>query len=252
MRKLLSIVVFSVSLFAYAQNDALFKDANNFYNEGKYQDAITNYLKILETGQHSASLYYNLGNAYYKLNQIAPSVYYYEKALQLAPNDADVKNNLLFAQNMTIDAIEVMPQTEISKQLENIIGKFSYHTWAIASVICMFLFAAGFLSYYFSVYQRKKRLFFTVSLIALVACMLSFVFAYHQYHRVKRERPAIVFEKEIGVKSEPNSRSEEVFLLHEGTKVNVQDELGEWKKIRLVNGKIGWIPAEALKEIKDF
>lgn len=252
MKKLLTIIVATASFFAYAQNDALFKEANSFYNEGEYQKAIANYLKVLETGQHSVSLYYNLGNAYYKVNQIAPSIYYYEKALLLDPNDADVKNNLLFAQNMTIDAIDVLPQTGFTKLVENMISKFSYHTWAVASIVFMILFVTNFLGYYFSIYQNKKRLFFAICLIALIACGLSFAFAYHQYNTIKNQRPAIIFEKETEVRSEPNDRSEEVFLLHEGTKVNVQDELGEWKKIRLTDGKTGWLPTKTLREIKDF
>lgn len=252
MKALFTITISFFSLLIYAQNNRLFEDANNYYNEGKYQEAVDNYLNILETGQHSAALYYNLGNAYYKINQIAPSIYYYEKALQLSPHDADIKNNLAFAENMTIDAVETIPQTAMSKLAENIIGKFSYHTWAIASIVLMILFAAGFLAYYFSVYQHKKRLFFVMCIIALALCILSFISAQYQYNYNKTQRPAIIFEQEISVMSEPNDRSEAVFLLHEGTKVNVQEELGTWKKIRLADGKIGWLPAESLKEIKDF
>src|SRR5690606_27767863 len=102
---------------------------NRLYNEGKYQEAINNYLKVTEGNDHSAALYYNLANSYYKLNQIAPSIYYYEKALLLAPQDTDIKNNLLYAQNMTIDAIEVLPQTGLSRIFQNMVSKFSYHSW---------------------------------------------------------------------------------------------------------------------------
>ena len=252
MKTLLSVIIFVFSLLTSAQNNVLFEEANGLYNEGKYQEAIDNYLKILETGKHSAALYYNLGNACYKLNRIAPSIYYYEKALQLSPNDPDVKNNLQFAQNMTIDAIEALPQTAMSRLAGNIMGWRSYHEWALASISLMLLFVMAFLSYYFSRRQNKKRLFFGLSLLFLLFCMLSFGFAYYRYQDTKNQRPAIIFEKEINVMSEPNDRSEAVFLLHEGTKVNVQDALGDWKKIRLADGKIGWIPAETIREIKDF
>jgi tetratricopeptide (TPR) repeat protein len=252
MKKLVLITFFSLSFLTSAQNTILFEEGNALYNNGNYAAAIEKYLKIVDNGVHSAALYYNLGNAYYKSNQIAPSIYYYEKALQLDPNDADVQNNLLFAQNMTIDAMETLPQTGIAKLFENTINRLSYNHWATLSVIFMMFFATGFLVYYFSVYQNKKRLFFIMSLSFLLITVLSVVFAYHQYNVKKKEHPAIIFAKETSIKGEPNYRGEEVFLLHEGAKVNVEDTLGEWKKIAIPDGKIGWMLSEDLKEVKDF
>ena len=120
MRSIFYIVLFFISFSAWSQNDVLFEKANKLYNQDKYQGAIDTYKKILETGEHSAELYYNIANANYKLSNIGPSVYYYEKALLLAPDDQDIKNNLAFAQNMTIDAIDVIPQTGISKIVNNV------------------------------------------------------------------------------------------------------------------------------------
>ena len=96
-------MMFFLSFSAFAQNTALFDQGKELYKNGKYQQAINAWMQILESGHHSAELYFNLGNAQYKLNHIGPSVYYYEKALQLAPNDADIKNNLAFAENARID-----------------------------------------------------------------------------------------------------------------------------------------------------
>ena len=252
MKQLLFIILFYFSLIANAQSNELFDKANEQYNEGKYQEAINNYLKIAEGKEHSSALYFNLGNSYYKLNQIAPSIYYYEKALQLSPNDNDIKNNLLFAQNMTVDSFEVLPQTGLTKIIQNIIGKLSYHSWAILAIVFMILFVAGFLFYYFSMYQDKKRLFFVISIVSLIICLSCLLFAFNQSRYLKKQNPAIIFAQEIGVNAEPNNRSEEVFILHEGTKVNVEDKMGDWKKIRLVDGKTGWISSTEIKEIKDF
>lgn len=246
------IIVFCFSFLAIAQNDKLFEQANTLYNEGKYQEAINNYLKIVESQEHSSSLYYNLGNSYYKLNKAAPSIYYYEKALLLSPNDKEIKNNLIFAQNMTVDAFEVLPQTGFSKIIQNIIGKLSYGSWSVLSIIFMVLFVAFFLLYYFSVYQNKKRLYFTISIVSLLACLFSVLFAFNQKSHLNNQNPAIVFAKEIGVNAEPNNRSEEVFTLHEGAKVNVEGNMGEWKKIKLPDGKTGWLPSSEIKIIKDF
>lgn len=252
MKHLLFILLFCFSFIATAQNNTLFENANSLYNEGKYHEAITNYLKISESKEHSSALYFNLGNSYYKLNQVAPCIYYYEKALQLSPNDSDIKTNLLFAQNMTVDAFEILPQTGFSKVIQNIIGKLSYHTWAVLSILFVVLFVTGFLLYYFSVYQDKKRLFFVISMVSFLICLCTLVFAFNQKRHIKNQNPAIVFAQEIDVNSEPNNRSEEVFILHEGTKVNIEDEMGEWKKIKLVDGKTGWLPSTEIKEIKNF
>ena len=101
MKKIVYILSFLFSFGLFAQNQALFEKANTLYNEGKYAEAIDNYITILETEKHSADIYYNLANAHYKLNNIAPSIYYYEKALLLDPNDSEINNNIAFAKNMT-------------------------------------------------------------------------------------------------------------------------------------------------------
>ncbi|MCX2680595.1 tetratricopeptide repeat protein [Galbibacter sp. EGI 63066] len=241
-----------LSFVGFSQNEELFKEGNDLYNNGEYQEAVEKYLQISENGQHSAALYYNLGNGYYKLNQIAPSIYYYEKALLLKPNDADVKNNLQFAKNMTIDAIEELPQTGIDKIVNNMLGTFSYATWGVLSIAFMILFVLAFLLYYFSSYHTKKRLYFALSILCVIIALTSLGFAYHQYGVAQKNNPAIIFAAETSVMSEPNMGSGEIFQLHEGTKVNVLDQLGEWKKIKLDDGKVGWLPSSELKEIKDF
>lgn len=116
------LFLFSVGI-VQGQNNALFDQATEAYNVGEYQKAIESYEKILENGEHSANLYYNMGNAYYKQNQIAPSIYYYEKALLLQPNDPEIENNLAYAKNMTLDAIESLPETGLSKIYHNIVGQ---------------------------------------------------------------------------------------------------------------------------------
>ncbi len=249
MKKIALTISILMSMMSYAQNEGIFEQANQLYNDGKYLEAIEKYTTILETKQHSAALYYNLANAHYKLNNIAPSIYYYEKALLIAPNDSDIKNNLAFAQNMTIDSIETIPQTGFSKIFNNLIDKFSYETWSYLSILFMLIFAITFLIYYFSITQRKKRLFFILSIISVFMTVTTIIFSFKQYSNKKNNTFAIIFAEETQALSEPNFRSDEVFILHEGTKIQVLDQLNDWKKIRLSNGKIGWIPAEAIKEL---
>ncbi|HIE45984.1 MAG TPA: tetratricopeptide repeat protein, partial [Flavobacteriaceae bacterium] len=139
----------------------LFDQANTSYREGNYQEALLKYHQIDSLGKHSADLYYNLGNTYYKLNQIGPSIYYFEKALVADSDHKDAKHNLVFAQRMTIDAFEELPKNIFQKFNEKVIYPTPYNTWAWVSVVLSFLIALFFLLYYFSNYSGRKRLFFT-------------------------------------------------------------------------------------------
>ena len=252
MKQLLFIIVLLISFFGNAQNEALFNKATDFYNDGDYQKAIDNYSEILENGQHSAELYFNLGNAYYKLNQIAPSIYNYEKALLLSPNDAEIKNNLSYAQNMTLDAIEVMPETGLAKIYKTFTSILSFDQWSYMAVVFMLLFVLLYIAFYYFKYATRKRIAFIGSIVCLLVSIMSVIFAFVQYNDFKKDQPAIVFDSEVQIKAEPNKRSEAIFILHEGTKVNVLDELNEWKKIRIVDGKTGWVTSASIKLLKDF
>ena len=103
------LIFWLLCMVGFSQNEQTFEQANDLYNSGYYKEAIDRYDSILEADQHSAELYFNLANCYYKLNEIGPSIFYYEKALKLAPNDSDILNNLGYAQKMTIDAIQEVP-----------------------------------------------------------------------------------------------------------------------------------------------
>jgi tetratricopeptide (TPR) repeat protein len=243
------ILSFLFSLGLFAQNNVLFERANAFYNQGKYADAISQYEAVLATKNHSADLYFNLGNAHYKLNHVAPSIYYYEKALKLAPNDSDIKNNLALAKNMTIDAINVIPEAGLSKILNNAANIMTFDGWAKVSVAFVFCFVALFLIYYFAYSTLRKRLTFLGSMASLLLMCVSLLFAFHKFNLDKRDKPAIVFAQESEVKEAPNSNSEESFTLHEGTKVQVLDTVNNWKKIKIQDGKTGWISSSDIKAL---
>ncbi len=249
MKRILEILLFLMVTLGFSQDEETFLRAGSLYNQEKYQEAIDTYSSILNAGLESASLYYNLGNAHYKLSNIGPSIYYYEKALELAPNDEDIKNNLAFAQKATIDAIDVIPEGFISRTTKRVTNMFSYDNWAWLSVICIVLFVVLFILYYSARISSKKRLFFISSWLVFIIGVFGVVFAFNQYNTLKNERFAIVYSQEALVKSEPNLRSEEVFQLHEGTKVQITETINNWKKIKLSDGKIGWIPTDDLKEL---
>ncbi len=249
MKKLFYIFIFLLSTLTFAQGEALFEQGNALYNEGKFAEAIENYESILNSEQHSAALYFNIANAHYKLNNIAPSIYYYEKALQLAPNDNEIKNNIAFARNMTIDAIDTLPEVGFSKWINGISSYMTYDGWAKTAVALMLLFTALYLLYYFMRSTLKKRLSFIGSMISLALVFVVIALAYHNFNTAQADHPAIVFAKESMVKNGPNDWSEEAFKLHEGTKVQILDTVNNWKKIQLADGKTGWIISEDIKAL---
>ncbi|MDC6350862.1 tetratricopeptide repeat protein [Zeaxanthinibacter sp. PT1] len=245
--------VFFFSLFGLlAQNELAFNKATKAYNEGNYEEAITYYQEILDSGQHSAALYFNLGNSYYKLNEIAPSIYNYEKALLLAPGDREIIENLEYARNMTLDDIDEVPQTGISRFVNSVTGQLSFDQWAVTAIIFGILFVLLYIAFYFFRFTTQKRVSFISSLVALFLCILSLIFAYVEYLNYKADNPAIIFKEEVVVRSEPNQRSTEAFVLHEGTKVQALETLEDWQKIRLSDGKTGWVPEDVIQLLKDY
>lgn len=251
MKKIFYILLLLSFCQTNAQNiDSVFQKANDAYHKAFYEEALYNYIKIDSLKMQSADLYYNLGNTYYKLNQIAPSIYYYEKALLLSPKHEDAKQNLSFAQRMTIDAFETLPKSLFQKINETIIYPVSYNIWAWVTIVFAFLVSLFFLLYHFSEYANTKRLFFTFSIINVGLFLLSLSFVIKAKHHSNHNQPAIVFSSVVSVKSEPNSSSSEAFELHEGTKVQVLEKIDNWHKIKLVDGKIGWLKSDVIKKLK--
>lgn len=253
MKTLIYFLSFLCSIVSNAtQNTSLFEEANTLYNQERYNEALSKYKTVLESGEHSAELYFNMANAHYKLNHIAPSIYYYEEALRLAPNDKAIKNNLAFAQNMTIDAIDVIPKMGISRLFDKVIMSTTFNGWALRAVLFSITFAVLFILYYFAISTKRKRLAFVGSGISLLLVLIALIFAFKNQAIVNANKPAIVFAKESNVKNEPNFGSQNAFTLHEGTKVQVLENINNWKKIKLSDGKEGWIVANDIKMLRSL
>ena len=229
--------------------DSLFSAANKFYQQENYEKALEHYQQIERQQLESAELYFNMANIYYKTNQVAPSVYYYEKALQLSPNDQDIKFNLEFANAMVIDNIEPLPKSLGQKFIDVIVLRFTYETWAKICVTLAFVFAILFLLYHFSYSTVKKRIYFVTSILTVILVTTFLFFTFRNKHYVDNNIQAIIFSSQADVKSAPTGSSDVYFELHEGTKVLVLETLDNWKKIRIADGKMGWINAADLKEL---
>lgn len=245
------LILFSLSSQVHLAKDidSLFTAANKLYQQESYGEALKKYHQIESENEVSAALYFNMGNCYYKTNQIAPSIYYFEKALVLSPNNEDVIHNLAFANRMVLDNIEPLPKNLGEKFMDAIVLKMTYESWAKISVGLAFVFALLFLLYHFSYTTARKRFFFVSSGIVVILVTTCLFMAFRNYRYVSTNQEAIIFSEEVEVKSAPTNSSEVYFELHEGTKVKVLERLDNWRKIKIVDGKIGWIDANTIKEI---
>ena len=249
MKYLITLIYLAIATIGWGQDQDNFDKATTLYQKGDYTQAAAVYSSILKSGKESSALYYNLGNTYYKLNNVPESIYYYEKALQLDPENADAKNNLIFANQMKVDAITPLPKTWVRQLSDGIVGLFSAHTWAVLSIIGVFAFVLSFLLYYFVERTALKRTFFSMMLVFLFFAIGSYTLAHFCHKQVSQTQYAILFDKTVRVFSDANAYSSEVMQLHEGTKVEIIEDAKDWVKIRLVNGKTGWTKVSSLRKL---
>lgn len=255
MRKFLkffSLLFLYCSMVLGQEKEIIFKNANSAYNAGQFEKAVMLYKEILESGLHSAELYFNLANSYYRLNQVGESIFYFEKAKQLQPTDQDIIINSAFAQNMAIDAVEELPKSQITQLREKTIDLFSQEGWAYLIILL-----AWFLVFFWGLYLWNKvpvikRTFFVLSLILGLLIISSLSISVIKSTKAADNPYGILFNEKIQVWAEPNSRAEVLFLLHEGTKVIMLDQLQEWQKIRIANGSEGWIKNGTVRSLKGF
>lgn len=247
MKKFLLILLLNCQIVSAQSADELFEKGNEQYKLEQYDLALKTYQQIDSLGFISSELFYNLGNCYYKLNEVAPAIFNYEKALMIDPLNEDASNNLIFAKRLTIDNIEELPKTVLQKLDEAFVKKLSYNQWAIASVVLSILGCSLFLLFYFSYASGRKRFFFVTSMISFLLLIATISFSYKEYSFAQKNIQAIIFAEETEIKSAPTLNGENIFKLHEGTKVKVLDTVDNWKKIKIADGKIGWIISSELK-----
>lgn len=248
MRHFLFFVLF-VNLSFSQQND-IFVVANEKYNSLDFVGAIEKYNELLKGGFHSSELYFNLGNAYYKLDSLAQSIYYYEKGLKYFPNDSSLTQNLEYLNNLTIDDIESLPEDIISMQFNYLLNYFSFNNWSIITIITAILSCFIFLLYFLSKSSKYKRTYFTIFILSFMLTS-SLLFVNFKIYNVQTTIEfGIVYKDVIEVNFEPNEKSEVLFEIHEGTKVEVIENFDmDWLKIKLSNGQTGWVIKNQIKII---
>ena len=255
MKTVIYILLFFFPCLALAQEAAgevVAKKAlgDSLYIANDYTGAITAYEEAMATQGEAADLYYNLGNAYYKNDEIAKAILNYERALLLAPGDEDINFNLTLAQSKIVDKVSEPYRIFFTVWIENVINLFTMDTWAIVAIVAFVLLLAALLLFLFSNKMGLRKSGFIVALLSLVITIFANVAALHHYDRLTNRTAAIVMQPSVTAKSTPDNSGTDLFVIHEGRKVNITDDtMKGWKEIELEDGTIGWLPADAIEKI---
>jgi len=224
--------------------------ADSAYINNDFASAVYLYENILANQGESADIYYNLGNSYYKMDNIAKAIVNYEKALVLNPANGDIRFNLELAQSKTVDKVTPMSEIFLVTWIKDLTNLMSEKGWAKTGIITFILMLLMLALYFFSKKIAMKKTGFISAICLLLICILANLFASGQKDKAKSHRNAIIMSPSITVKSTPNEGGTDLFILHEGRKVNIKDNtMREWKEIQLEDGNAGWVPVSAIEII---
>ena len=231
-----------------ALQDSLAK-GNQHYTTGKYAAAVKTYEAIAGKGFESFELYYNLGNALYKSNNITFAILNYERALKLNPTNEDARFNLEMAKKQVVDNIDLLPEPGFLRWWHELINSRKADSWANHSLISFFLFLLLFALFLFATTLRTKQLSFWLAVATLTYSLLTFSFGSTQRSKLINHNSGVITERSIRLKGSPSETGTELFILHEGLSVQITDKLGDWIEIRLADGNKGWLKESSLIRI---
>jgi len=245
---IISFLTLPVGLFASEQQIYIHK-ANRMYGNGSFTESVDLYKKVIALGNESPDLYYNLGNSYFKLNDYSNAILWYERAKRLDPGNEDIEFNLKVTNNKIADQIEPLPELFYKRWFRSLVNLFPSDTWARMGIILFILALASGSLYLLSRVLILRKFGFWVGAFILLFSIITILFSWNSYTTVKNANEAIIFTPTITIKSSPDEKSVDLFVLHEGTKVQIKDQIGSWYEIRIANGSVGWIPANTLEKI---
>ena len=224
-------------------------NADTEYQKGNYQQAIRDYEEILKNGE-SAEIYFNLGNAYYRTDNITKAVLNYERARLLSPGDDDINFNLQFARSKTIDKISPESEMFFVTWYKSLVNFTSVDNWAKTGILCIVMTLLLVLLYLFGPQLMLRKIGFFGGLAFFVIFLLSNLFAFQQKQALDNRTGAIVISPSVNIKKTPAKNSADQFVLHEGTRVDIIDKgMTDWRCIRVGDGREGWIETKAIEEI---
>lgn len=223
------------------------------YRSQNYKESISLYQELIAQGMAddkvSAQLYYNLGNAYFRDNQLGKAILYYERALLFDPADGDIRHNLRFAQNRTVDRIDTAANLFLANWFRAIRNLFSSNQWAATGIILFLLFLACVAVYLFIRLLWARKTAFYTGIVLFLLMIGANIFAFSQKSERTRDDSAIVMVGAATVNASPDTGSNQLFELHEGTKVKIRNRDGNWLEIQIADGSIGWIRQQDVEVI---
>lgn len=243
------LVALIVCLNVQAKVDFNLEKAELAYTAGEYNTALEVYNSALDMGYESADLYYNVANCYFRKGELAASILNYERALKLDPSHEDAKHNLEFAQSRTVDNIDTLGNVFLVEWWNGFANISSADAWACISIVLFVTLLVGLSLYIFVRKMWVRKLGFSVSVITLFFTIIAILSAYTRYIVETSKSQAIVFSQTVTIKSSPDSSGNDLFILHEGTKVKIKSTLGEWVEISTLDGNSGWMPASSIEVI---
>lgn len=223
--------------------DSLWYKANDSYAMQGYTNAVGLYHAIEKSGNVSADLYYNIGNAYYKLGQKGKAILYYEKALKLNPSNPDIKINLEIARLNTLDKIDVLPEFILTTWVKDIRNAMSGNQWGYLAVVLLAVTALLMIGYRFAPTSRRRKLSFVLACFTLLLVIFSVSFALDLRSKALATDFGVVMAPVSNVKSAPNATGNNLFILHEGAKVEMLESVAGWSRIEISDGRQGWVQA---------
>jgi len=232
-----------------AQADSAFTEGNKLYSEGSFEESLSTYQLVLDQGLESAELYYNLGNAAFRSNQIGYSVLYYKKALKTEPSYEPAIDNLKYVSLYLEDKLDSVPELFLKRWKNDFFNIFPLAAWSMISIFFFVLILLSLLFYVFGSAMWLKKTGFFVGLISIFLLFLSFSATLHHHHNIKNPDQAVIVAPSVVVKSTPSDSGTDLFVLHEGTSLTTDDLVGEWIGIKIIDGRVGWIPVKAMEII---
>ncbi len=234
---------------AIVEPDSLWDRANTAYINSDYNAAIELYSSIEQQGLSSDKLYFNLGNAYYKTDDIARAILYYQKALLISPTDADIIYNLSVAQSQTKDQIEAIPEFFLNSWSRSIARIFDCTGWSIISLVALAMVLSSLLFFILSPVMRIRKIGFGVGLVAMFIFMISTIYALGERREQLDHNKGVIMSQSISIKSSPDRSATDLFMLHNGTTVKILREIDGWYEVVIADGKKGWIESSRIEII---
>jgi tetratricopeptide (TPR) repeat protein len=250
---ILCFLIFSIpqNSSGYNRTEALkvYHEANIAYQKLDYDKCISLYEQLIKNNSVAEEVYFNLGNAYFKKGNTAKAILNYERARKLEPEDEDVNFNLKIASLKVVDKIESVPEVFYKKWISSVSSIFPESTWSVITILFIWLLFISLALYVTSLTVNIKKIFFVFAGVLFILTITSGILTAHSYAITNLDEQAIIISSSVYVKSSPDEKGNDLFILHEGTKVDVLDKLNEWMKIRIANGGIGWLKSLEMEKI---